>query len=266
MVEFWDGKRTKISSIKPKCNTVPNAKSCSSQTRLTSVTYWAKNTKTLKRLSTNNKTTNKLKEKPNKSLSKNNKSAKRHWLLSSTELPNWERNWPTLFTIPWTWWGRNKPEGMRRLTMLRRKKSQRRKARLRFTTLRICLWVGTANPFRIGCSSCMDWVSSISVKYVETTLTGEGEHSKCTSKSGDTLTAWDVSRFPTLSISETLLLSVTQLRCMRNWPEKAKMPSSGPMLKSSLKTIKVTFSTGRHIWTWKNKVSFDSLFRFRLYF
>jgi hypothetical protein len=88
MVEFRVGKRTKIFLTKQKCNTALSAKSCSSQTRLTSVTYWAKNIKMLKRLSTNNKTTNKHKEKLNKNLLKSNKSARRQWLLSSTEFPN----------------------------------------------------------------------------------------------------------------------------------------------------------------------------------
>ena len=204
MVEFRVGKRTKIFLTKQKCNTALSAKSCSSQTRLTSVTYWAKNIKMLKRLSTNNKTTNKHKEKLNKNLLKSNKSARRQWLLSSTEFPNWERNLPMWFMIRWTWSERNKREGTRRWTMLRRKKSRKRKARLQFTTPKTCLWVGTVNQFHIGCSSCMDWVSSTNVKFVVTTRTGEGEPSKCTSKNGDTLTGWGVSRSLTQSISETL--------------------------------------------------------------
>lgn len=131
---------------------------------------------------------------------------------------------------------------------------------LQFIIQKIFLWAGMASRSRIGCSSCTDWASSTNAKYAGTFLIGEEERLKCISRNGGTLMVWDAWRSQTLCTSEISPRSVMQLPYTRNWPEKAKMPSSGQTWKNSSKTMKVTFSTEELTWIWKNKVSFDYFF------
>lgn len=75
-VELQAGKKMKSFMMTWKCNFVHNAKNCSSQTKLTSVTYWERNIKMHKKHLTKMKTMNKHKDKQNKN-SLNNKRKER---------------------------------------------------------------------------------------------------------------------------------------------------------------------------------------------
>lgn len=242
-----------------KCNIVNSVRSSSSQTKPTSVIYLAKNTKMPKKHSMKKKTTRKLKDKQNKSIFRSKNRENNRWLSRNTESLNWGKNWQMWSTTPWTWSERNRPEGMRSWMMLKMKRCQKSRPKLQSTTLKTCLSAGTANPFLIGCISFTDSESSTNAKSAATTPIGADEPLRCISKSGDTLTAWGVLKSPTPSILKTSQRSAMQLRFTRNSPEKAKTLSSDQIWRKSSKTTMATFSTEKHIWTWKSKGFFDDV-------
>lgn len=61
-----------------------------------------------------------------------------------------------------------------------------------FITPKICLWVGMASLFHIGCISFMGLAFNTNVKYVEIIAIGAVEHLRCISNNGDIHMVWNV--------------------------------------------------------------------------
>lgn len=122
-----------------------------------------------------------------------------------------------------------------------------------FTIRRICHLVGMANLFLTGSTNSMDLESSTSVRFVGTTATGADDHLRCTSRSGDTHTAWSVCAYQTRSTSRMSPQLTMHWHSIKNWWTRPKRRSSDPKSNRNSKTHKATSLTAEHTTTWKSK-------------
>ena len=115
----------------------------------------------------------------------------RNWPSSSTESLGWGRNWLQCSMTRWTLSERNKQEAMKKSTRSSLSNHRKKKPMLPFITLRTCHSAGMVNLFLTGSTNSTAWVSSTNARSAGTTVIGVVEPSRCTSKSGGTLTVWN---------------------------------------------------------------------------